>query len=318
MPRASAAGRLTAFIIAFCLSVHAWAAQRTFVSVHGDDENATSGQHCSPALPCRSFAAAMTDTDPGGEIVVIDSGGYGIVTIGQALSIIAPPGVYAGISVFAGDDGITVSAGPTDTVVLRGLTINGQGGNSGIRITSGNVINIEDCTIANMGLYGIRIQGGPIVNMARVVVRDNFSDGIRVQPSAATTITTTTSNSLVTGNGGVGVLAITTFVGSTVNAAVSRVTAADNASSGFAANSTGAGTVTMTVADSAAVENGTDGVFVAGANATGIVSGSSLVRNASSDLVQAVGAVLRTAGNNAVSGRGAADIVGTLTANPLK
>jgi hypothetical protein len=58
---------------------------------------------------------------------------------------------------------------------------------------------------------------------------------------------------------------------------------------GYAANSTGAGTVTMTVADSVAVENGADGVLVAGANATAIVSGSSLVRNGSADLSQVAG-----------------------------
>jgi hypothetical protein len=70
--------------------------------------------------------------------------------------------VYAGVSVFAGDDGITVAAGVSDKVVLRGLTINGQGGDSGIRVTSGNVvIHIEDCTVAGMGLFGIRSRAGP-------------------------------------------------------------------------------------------------------------------------------------------------------------
>ena len=123
--------------IAFALSLFAAAgtaatAQRTFVASTGNDANP-----CSIAQPCRGFAAA----------IVRQSGrrgyraGFSRVrprarTISQSVSIIAPPGVYAGISVFSGD-GVTVSAGATDKVLLRGLTINGEGGTGGIRVTSG-------------------------------------------------------------------------------------------------------------------------------------------------------------------------------------
>ena len=65
-------------------------------------------------------------------------------------------------------------------------------------------------------------------------------------------------------------------------------------------------------------ENGGSGVFSFGPNVLAIVSGSSLVRNASSDFSQALGAVIRTAGNNAVTGRGPGDVTGALTPNPLK
>jgi hypothetical protein len=67
----------------------------------------------------------MTVTAANGEIVVLDSGGYGRVTIDKSVSIVAPPGIYAGISVFAGQDGVTIFT-PGITVVLRGLTINGR------------------------------------------------------------------------------------------------------------------------------------------------------------------------------------------------
>ena len=107
------------------------AVQRAFVATDGVD-NPT----CSVTAPCRTFGAAIAVTTGGGEVIVLNSGGYGKVTIGKAVSIIAPPGIYAGISAFPGDDGVTVAAGATDKVVLRGLTINGQGGNAGIVITS--------------------------------------------------------------------------------------------------------------------------------------------------------------------------------------
>lgn len=288
--------------------------QRTFVSTSGVDNPA-----CSIPAPCRTFGAAITATASGGEVIALDSGGYGTVTITQSVSIIAPPGVYAGISVPAGD-GVTVAANPaSDKVLLRGLTVNGQGGSNGIRVTSGKVVQIEDCTIANMLAGGIMITGGGSVDMARLVVRGNSSSGVLVAPSAALVINVTLADSTLTGNGVVGFfVSLSSPSTSTVHAAITRVTASRNVATGIAAVGGPTGTVTMTVANSMAVENGSHGVFVSGTNATAIVSGSSLVGNGVDDLNQSGLAVLRTAGDNAVTGRGAADIGGVLTSNPLK
>src|SRR5207302_6567148 len=119
-------------------------AQRTFVSAAaGNDANP-----CTRAAPCRNFAAAIAQTVSGGEVVVLDSGGYGTVTISQAVALVAPPGVYAGISVFSGT-GITVNAGPSDDVTIRGLTLNGLGGNAGISFASGASLNVEDSVFTN-------------------------------------------------------------------------------------------------------------------------------------------------------------------------
>jgi len=75
--------------------------------------------------PCRTFGQAISQTNQGGEVIVLDSAGYGPTTINKAISLIAPPGVYAGISVFTGD-GIDIQAGSSDTVIVRGLTVNDQ------------------------------------------------------------------------------------------------------------------------------------------------------------------------------------------------
>src|SRR5215813_4615118 len=96
-------------------------ANRTFVSGTGSDANP-----CSLAAPCRSFAGAIVQTNAGGEIAVLDTAGYGTVAINKAISIVNEEGVEAGITVTSGD-GITVAAGPTDTVNLRGLTLVGVG-----------------------------------------------------------------------------------------------------------------------------------------------------------------------------------------------
>jgi len=43
----------------------------------------------SRTAPCRIFTMAVAQTAPGGSVVVLDSAGYGPVTIGQSISLIA-------------------------------------------------------------------------------------------------------------------------------------------------------------------------------------------------------------------------------------
>jgi hypothetical protein len=124
-------------------------AQRTFVASYGNDANA-----CSLPLPCRGFAAAVAQTISGGEVIVLDSAGYGPFIITQAVSIIAPPGVYAGVFVSSGT-GIVVNPGG-GKVVLSGLTINGTGGGAcGIDFQSGTTLRVERTTVVGVGGCGI-------------------------------------------------------------------------------------------------------------------------------------------------------------------
>lgn len=155
--------------LALLATTPAFSAQRTFVSAA---PGVVDNPACSLVAPCRQFSAALLATSPGGEIIVLDSAGYGTVTIGQSVSIIAPPGVYAGISVFGGD-GVGVFTISSDKVVLRGLSINGQGGggNSGIHVLGSGTVYIERCTVANIGGIGIQIDGG------RIHIRDTLVQG---------------------------------------------------------------------------------------------------------------------------------------------
>ncbi len=309
--------RISRMVLALCaliVSVPAFAAaQRTFVASYGSPAN--TAFNCSIAKPCRAFSEAMGVTSTGGEIIVLDSAGYGPVTITQSVSIIAPPGVYAGISVFSGI-GVTISAGATDKVVLRGITINGQGGDDGIRVNSGQEIHIEECAVANMNLAGVFIVGGSAVHLTQITARSNGWFGVEVNPVTATTIVTTLTDSQLTSNGQGGFVARMTVGGATINAALTRVTASGNGA-GFVANSFNIGNITMTVADSVAIENMSWGAQASGANATAVVSGSTFVRNLGADLLQSASATFLTAGNNALTGRGAGDISGAVTLNPL-
>jgi hypothetical protein len=103
--------------------------------------------------------------------------------ITQAVSIIAPPGIYAGISVFAGDDGITVNAGASDKVTLRGLAVNGRGGNRGIVYAGGAELEIDRCIVTGMTADGMEVGAGSgITTIADTVVERNGSNGIEFDP----------------------------------------------------------------------------------------------------------------------------------------
>ena len=133
-------------LLALCVGTCS-AAPRTFVASFGNDAGP-----CSRTQPCRSFHTALSHTDAGGELIVLDSGGYGSVSISQSVSIIAPAGIYAGISVLSGN-GVTVN-GSGIKVVLRGLTINGQGGMLGVDFVQGGTLLVEDCQIGNFSAVG--------------------------------------------------------------------------------------------------------------------------------------------------------------------
>src|SRR5262249_27657593 len=95
----------TTALVATIASTGAYAlSNRTFVSGNGNDANP-----CSLSAPCRSFAGALTQTNAGGEIAVLDTAGYGAVTINKAVSIVNEEGVEAGITATSGD-GITITA----------------------------------------------------------------------------------------------------------------------------------------------------------------------------------------------------------------
>jgi hypothetical protein len=306
------------------------AAQRTFVASSGIDVNP-----CSLVLPCRGFAAAMLQTDPKGEIVVLDSAGYGSVTVDKSVSIIAPPGVYAGISVFSGSDGIDVNAGPSDKAVLRGLTINGQGGFSGIVVNQAAWVEIDRCTISNMGLFGILVAGaskvtveqsrlsgsfgsGMLIERGDVTVigsqfENNGSSGIDVHPGAASNVQLVVRDSSLGGNSGNGIGAFAGGAGIAVNVTVEGTAAVRNVGAGFYASTLGGGVTTFVLSNSVASRNGGVGFDAIGSNVTASASRSTLARNYTFDMRQSLGAVLRSHGNNALSGDGPGNVSGTVT-----
>jgi len=245
------------------ISLQAQAVQRTHVSAaFGSDANTAT--NCAAAAPCRFFTAAMTVTDPNGEVIVLDSGGYGAVTITQSVALIAPTGVYAGISVFPGADGVTIATAGVN-VVLRGLSINGQGGNNGISMTAGNRLTVENCVISNLGGSGILVNAVATVRVTDSIVRDNGAGGIILQNGVKATIT----RAVVSGHANPGIYLVgNTPSTSTVDIADSTV---DGNSYGIYALSTvSTAILKLSVRDSRIVRNSNYGLVAQSNNGAAV------------------------------------------------
>src|SRR5512143_138524 len=166
---------LAAIAVVAGAAAPALAIQRTFVASTGVDTNP-----CTLTLPCRGFAAAVAAVGFNGEVVVLDSAGYGPVTINKDVTLTTPKGVYAGVSVTSGT-GITIASG--GRVTLRGLTINGQGGSVGIDVQSASVVELYDVEISAM-VSGLQALAGGVINADGLVVRESSSEGVHLQGGA--------------------------------------------------------------------------------------------------------------------------------------
>lgn len=126
-------------------------ATRTWVSGVGDDVNP-----CSRTAPCKTFAGAISKTAAGGEISVLDPGGFGGVTITKAITLDGD-GTLAGI-LNAGTNGVVINAGSSDKIILRNLSINGAGtGLNGIRYLAGGSVTVDKCTIYGQTVTNIDV-----------------------------------------------------------------------------------------------------------------------------------------------------------------
>jgi parallel beta helix pectate lyase-like protein len=283
-------------IAAFVLAVASLAqaqATRTWVSGVGDDANP-----CSRTAPCKTFAGAISKTATDGEIDALDPGGFGTVTITKAITI---DGNGWGSILAAGTNGVNVNvstAGSTNSVQLRNISINGAGtGFTGVNITAGTntTVEVENCVI-----FGFRGNG-------------NNSRGI--SDSRAVGGKLIVINTLIKNNSGSGVVSIGT---SAVTTTIENCQSVNNTLAGFVSSGSGR---TMVIRNSVANQNGLAGYFAESSakldlfncltslNAQGIDSESSaevraarcsISRNTSNGLNLAGGTIL-SYGNNEIS-----------------
>jgi hypothetical protein len=274
------------------IASHAHAqATRTWVSGVGDDVNP-----CSRTAPCKTFAGAISKTAAGGEISVLDPGGYGTVTITKAITI---SGEQADASILAcGTTGINVIAGPADVVILRSLTINGcagtiSPGTNGITFGSGGKLHVENVKIYGFGGQGILFapNSPSMLFVDNSSIRNAVGGAVYIKPTSSGTATAVLNGVSMVGNA----RGVRAEDGSVV--VVRHSHASGNAANGFVALGTSRA-VNMTLESCVAAGNAETGVY-AGPLAMVKLSNVTITRN--HDGMQAVGGgSIVSFGNNQV------------------
>jgi len=284
------------FVALLCSVLAHAQSERTFVSTHGAD-NTDCG---SSDLPCRSFSFALTKTNPGGEVIALDSGIYDPlnIVISQSVTLTAAPGVHAEVSnpVNAGDR-INVNAATSDDVVIRNLYLSKQGSGgtaNGIGVNRVGSLHIENCVISGFN-FGIRFNPDASAEgfIEDTTVRNCASDGVLVG-SQAGTIKVSINHCRLQNNGrGLEV--------SFGKATVRDTIASGNATSGFFV--VGDGDLNL---ENCEASNNQDGVAVEGTGPTstiGTVSNSIITNNRRYGFLQS-GGVFHSLGNNVVRRNG--------------
>ncbi len=267
---------------------------RTWVSGVGDDANP-----CTRASPCATLGRALTQTDAGGEIDVVDSGEFLGALITQAVDIISE-GAVASF-----DGGIGVSVGSSDVVTLRGIKSRG----SQVDFRSGAALHVENCQFRGPG-SGIffRPSGASQLFVSDTIVWENSDQGILIRPTGAGTADVVLERVQALNNSGgiVATAAASAGSGTVVNIAVRDSVASGNSSVGiFAKSKVGGPNVIMTLDHVAATSNGI-GIEADGSDmgAGGIALSNTQVSGNGTGLSSVNGGVLASFQNNYVIGNG--------------
>jgi hypothetical protein len=191
-----------ALVVGFSTLAHAQAT-RTWVSGVGDDANP-----CSRTAPCKTFPGAISKTAAGGEINVLDPGGFGAVTITKSITI-RSDSIEAGVLVSAGN-AINVNATATDRVVLEGLDIEGLGTSTdGVKVNSAAIVEITRCSIRHFAGNGVNVVSSTA--NTRVVILDSIlsfnAGGVNVLGTGGVANSATIMSSFLDGNTSFGVQA---------------------------------------------------------------------------------------------------------------
>lgn len=177
--------RLLLTFIALAPALAQAQASRTWLAGVGDDANP-----CSRTAPCRTLAAAATKTAAGGEIDSLMPGGYGSVVLTKSMTIDGRGGKNSRLSAAPGTDVVVIDAGATGVVTLRKLHIEGTGGGRhGVRVVGAKHVVIEDCVISGFTGAGILVEApGAQLMLTNVLVRDNGDAGVILNAANASAV----------------------------------------------------------------------------------------------------------------------------------
>ena len=256
-------------------------AQRTFVASTGNDANP-----CSIAAPCRGFARAITQTSAGGEVIVLDSAGYGACD-GHEIGIDHRSGRHLRRDQRVQRQWRHGERAGRDRRAAR-LVDQRPGRQQWHLLQAAARLRVENCVVSAMHVAGIshtatapdaelivldtivRDNGGRgiylFANVGSLVLdhvrsEHNGGNGVSLTPSVGSLgALATITDSVFTHNEGDGIGA-DSVAGATITLVVDRSVMSNNGQNGFRAAAS-AGSGVATVSRSAINDNGGDGISI--------------------------------------------------------
>lgn len=185
-------GRDSCWCLGVCLlllpvsNVHGAGLAKIYIASYGSD--ASDGARGSPK---RNFQPALNAVSEGGEIVILDTAGYGLLSITKDVTITCPPGVTGLVSASGNVAGAIIIDAPGASVSLRGLTIENLGNAArGIGVVNVGTLSVTDCVIQGFTFFGIDFSpasSGRLL-VTRCTIRNSPSTAaLSIQPTAGTT-----------------------------------------------------------------------------------------------------------------------------------
>jgi hypothetical protein len=293
----------TLFVVGLAVAPAHAQATRTWISGVGDDVNP-----CSRTAPCKTFAGAISKTATGGEIDVLDPGGFGAVTITKSITFDGGGGQVASILV-TGSNAINVNAAG-GVVILRNLRLNGilnsgSPGLTAVAISSAATVIIEKCDIFGFSTAGVTVlpSSGTVQVKIQETTINNTGTGLSAKPTGGATVNISIDHSFIDSNTGGG-LKIDGTGGGPVNVAINDSSLSLNAGNGTNAVSGPSGNVAMDLMRVTLAKNGGAGVQanVSGGGTSTVTVGDSMLSNNGSAWQALNGASLTSYKNNQVTG----------------
>lgn len=165
----------------------------------------------TPDEPCGTFSAALSNTDPAGEIRCMGELHVVNIVINKPITFDCEGGLVLG---FADDVAIAITINeatyPDGVVTLRNPTVDGfetnpdTGSLDGIRFTGGGAaLHVENCKILDFGQQGIDFRPTSSLDLfvRDTIISNNAGGGILVQPVTAAAVRGSLSNVSLDRNG---------------------------------------------------------------------------------------------------------------------
>jgi hypothetical protein len=285
----------------------------SWVSGTGSDAGDNDCSHQD--TPCQEIYTALNHTFPNGTIHVL-AGSYNSITINKPVEISANQGQAFIVGAELAADGIyygiNVHAGVSDTVRIRGLTINLDNTSGlpfgGIFFDRGAGLYLENCAFVRTGVNGVGLKFAPAtpagslpieLRVSNSVISLNPGGNVLIKPSNGVAVAALFDNVHMVG-GLYGIRADTSGGSGLIRVDVRNSVAKGNTNNGYLAVGTGTSPVHFMIDHSTAENNAVNGAVATGANAFMIVANSTLMGNGTG-LAQQSGATVASTGTNTIN-----------------